>query len=234
MAQLPPTVTAVTVAVDLPNLADVARGLLARGLHVLVEKPMAPDAATAQALVAAAEAWIACSRWASSSASTRPWCAVRAPRGASSPGAWARRARTRRPSTSTGWCTISTSPATCWATRCAWCARAGPTTRCGWRCAPTTGARRGCARAARPPLGAAWGRRRAGRSVRRRRSAGRAARRLRRRRARRAARSAGHRRRRRARAGAARRRAGAGTGRRGVSRRLLAKCREVSLLSPLS
>lgn len=56
VAQLPPAIVAATVAVDLPNLADVTRALLARGLHVLVEKPMAPDAATAQALVAVAEA----------------------------------------------------------------------------------------------------------------------------------------------------------------------------------
>jgi predicted dehydrogenase len=51
---LPSTVSAATVAVDLPALAPVAAALLERGLHVLVEKPAAPDAATAQALVALA------------------------------------------------------------------------------------------------------------------------------------------------------------------------------------
>ncbi len=49
---LPSTIEAATVAVALDALAPVAAALLERGLHVLVEKPAAPDAATAEALVA--------------------------------------------------------------------------------------------------------------------------------------------------------------------------------------
>ncbi len=51
-----PSVDAATVAVPLEALASTAATLLARGAHVLVEKPLAVSAAEARALVTLAEA----------------------------------------------------------------------------------------------------------------------------------------------------------------------------------
>lgn len=54
IAELPPEVRAVTVAVDLPRLAGAVGAALDAGLHVLAEKPLALDAATAEGLAARA------------------------------------------------------------------------------------------------------------------------------------------------------------------------------------
>ena len=51
---LPPDIEAASVAVPTIHHVAVAEALLNRGVHVLVEKPLAPDAAAAERLVAAA------------------------------------------------------------------------------------------------------------------------------------------------------------------------------------
>ena len=53
--QLPDTVEAAVVAVPTAFHVETALALLARGIHVLVEKPLAPTVADAQRIVAAAK-----------------------------------------------------------------------------------------------------------------------------------------------------------------------------------